>query len=145
MVRRRHWRIATGVAVLLLTGSRGLAQTATTFKGRLSSVPINAATAGSTLGAGTLVATLQGSVLTIKGTFEGLNSPATSAHVHRERPGLRGPDIFALTVTKAVTGTVEGTLTLSTRDKDALQRGWLYVQIQTERNPEGHLRGWLFK
>ncbi len=115
------------------------------FTGRLSTVPVDPITARTTAGSGTLTAVLAGHTVTITGKFDGLNSPATLAHVHRARRGLRGPNVFDLTVTKATSGTVEGTLTLTDLQVEALKNGWYYVQIHTEINPEGHLRGWLLK
>jgi hypothetical protein len=120
-------------------------QQSETFKGRLSPVPVNASTARTTLGAGSVTAMLAGNTLTITGTFDGLNSPATLAHLHRAPKGLRGPNVFDLIVTKAASGTVEGRLSLTTAQIEDLKRDWYYVQIHTEKNPEGHLRGWLLQ
>jgi hypothetical protein len=115
------------------------------FTGRLSTVPVDPVTALKTAGSGTLTAVLAGNTVTIAGKFDGLNSPATAAHVHRARRGLRGPNVFDLSVTKATSGTVEGTFKLTDLQVEALKNGWYYVQIHTEINPEGHLRGWLLK
>jgi hypothetical protein len=65
--------------------------------------------------------------------------------VHRAPRGLRGPNVFDLTVTKATSGTVEGTVTLTNAQVEELRRGWYYVQIHTEKNADGQLRGWLLK
>lgn len=136
--------VVTGATVLLSAGMAS-AQSGETFKGRLSTVPVNAVTRPTTTGSGTLTAVLAGNTLTINGKFDGMNSPATVAHLHRAPKGLRGPNVFDLIVTKATSGTVEGSLTLTAGQVEELKQGWYYVQIHTAQNPEGQLRGWLLK
>ena len=96
-----------------------------------------------TQGAGTFTATLEGNTLSIEGTFEGMNSPATVAHVRRAFKGLRGPSVFALAVANDTQGEFEGQLTLTAADIQDLRGDRLYVQIHSAVNPEGHLRGWI--
>jgi hypothetical protein len=123
------------------------AQTAEMFKARLSPVPINISMMSTVAGSGSLTATLQGKQLTIQGSFEGLRSPATTAQIRRGPKGIRGPVIpnFELAVTKAEKGTVSGTLELTPDQIADLRNGRLYVQIQSERAPDGNLWGWLLK
>jgi hypothetical protein len=137
-----RWQVAIGTSLILWAGVAG-AQSPDTFKGRLSAVPVNAATAPSTLGSGSVTAVLQGSTLIVKGAFLDLSSPATAARLHRALPGMRGPSIGDVRAQPAASGTIEGSLALSQTDVDLLKRGWLYVQVYTEKNPDGHLRGWL--
>jgi len=118
---------------------------AESYKARLSPLPTNAAGAAEMAGAGSLVATRDGNTLKISGTFEGVTSPATAAHVHRAPRGLRGPVVFPLNVTTATSGTITGTLTLTPAQIADLSKGWYYVQIHTEKNPDGQLRGWILK
>lgn len=136
-------RLFVPVVTLFLHAHAVNAQQTNVFSGRLSPVPVTAATAPTTLGRGTVTATLDGNVLTIDGSFEGMNSPATIAHIHRALKGLRGPAVHELTATKSSEGTVRGRLRLTAEQIEDLKKGWYYVQIHTERNPEGHLRGWL--
>ena len=142
--RVRPWGVIVAVAMLWVGVANEL-RGDEPFTGRLSTVPVDPITVRTTAGSGTLTAVLAGSTLTINGKFDGLNSPATVAHVHRARRGLRGPTLFDLTVTKATSGTVGGTLKLNDAQIEALKSGWYYVQIHTEINPDGHLRGWLLK
>jgi len=142
--RVRQWVIVVVVATLGVGVANEL-RGDESFSGRLSTVPVDPITAQMTAGSGTLAAVLAGNTLTINGTFAGLNSPATFAHLHRAKKGLRGPNIFDLTVTKATSGMVAGTLKLTDAQVEALKSGWYYVQIHTEVNPDGHLRGWLLK
>lgn len=116
---------------------------ATTFKVRLTRVPVEPTTQASITGKGTATATLAGSTLTIDGTFEGMQSAATTARVHIGGKGIRGPAEFDLTVTKATSGTIAGTLTLTRVQIDSLRRGWFYIQINSEKAPDGNLWGWL--
>ena len=66
-------------------------------------------------GSGTVTATLTGTKLTVTGTFEGLKSPATIAKLRRSPVrGVRGPEIFDLTVTQATAAvTISGAFDLS--------------------------------
>jgi hypothetical protein len=120
---------------------------AETFKARLSPVPINISMMSTIAGNGSLTATLSGRQLTIQGTFEGLRSPATTVQIRRGPKGIRGPVIpnLELTVEKAVKGTVSGTLELTPDQIADLRNGRLYLQIQSERAPDGNLWGWLLK
>jgi hypothetical protein len=123
------------------------AQTAETFRARLSPVPINISMMSTIAGTGSLTAALTGKQLTIQGTFEGLRSPATTAQIHRAPKAIPGPAIpnLELMVTKAERGAVSGTLELTQDQIADLRNGRLYVQIQSERAPDGNLWGWLLK
>ena len=116
---------------------------AVTFKARLSPVPVETSTASSIKGTGSVVATLNGSTLTINGTFEGMKSPATIAQVHMGARGVRGPVEFDLVVDKRPSGTVSGSIKLTEIQIDTLRKGRYYIQIHAEQAPEGNLWGWL--
>jgi hypothetical protein len=90
-----------------------------------------------------VTATLAGSKLTVNGTAEGLRSPATAAHIHRGAPGIPGPAILDLTVTNTTTPTISGTIDLTPQMVEDLKNGQFYVQLSSERAPDGNLRGWL--
>jgi len=128
-------------------GAAQNAPSAEAFKAHLSPVPINLSMMSTIAGNGSLTATLQGKQLTIQGTFEGLRSPATTAQIHRGPKGIPGPAIAGLdlTVTKAEKGTVSGTLELTPDQMADLRAGRFYVQIQSERAPDGNLWGWLLQ
>ncbi len=115
----------------------------TIFKVRLTRVPVETSTQASITGKGTATATLAGTRLTIQGAFDGMQSPATTARVHIGGKGIRGPAEFDLTVTKAPSGAIAGTLTLTRVQVDSLRRGWFYIQINSENAPDGNLWGWL--
>lgn len=131
------------VGVLLAAGAAAQAQDGDRFGGRLSIVPVDFATRPNVSGSGEAEAVLDGRILTVSGTFEGLSSPAAAAHLHRAPPARRGPAVFALDVTEAAAGRVEGEIELDDAQVDALRRGGYYVQIATRNNPDGEIRGWL--
>jgi len=131
-------------AVVLLCGVSLAAQGARTFKTRLAPVPIDVAMQATIAGTGSVTATLSGSKLTITGSFEGLRSTATIAKI-RKSPvrGVRGPEVFDLTVAPATSGTISGTFELNPQQLADLQGGRLYVQVHSEKAPDGNLWGWL--
>jgi CHRD domain-containing protein len=112
------------------------------YKGRLSPVPIAAASPIIT-GVGSVTATLSGTKLAIAGTFEGLASPATFAKLHRAPKGIRGPAVFDLTVTAGTSGKISGSFDLSPSQVEDLARERFYVQLHSEKAPDGNLWGWL--
>jgi hypothetical protein len=59
--------------------------------------------------------------------------------------GVRGPAIQDLTISKAVSGTISGSADLTPPQLENLRKGGLYVQIYSEKAPEGVLWGWLIK
>ena len=123
-----------------------LAQAQETFKTRLSPVPIDAQLAPIVTGHGSVSAVLAGTKLTVTGTFEGMHSPATAAHLHLSKmTGVRGSPIHELTVTKAASGNVSGSVDLTAPEVEALRKGLLYVVVHSEGAPDGNLWGWLLK
>jgi hypothetical protein len=131
-------------------GSPAYAQSASageTYKARLSPVPIDMTMMSTIAGSGSLTATLNGKQLTITGTFEGLRSPATTVQLHRGIKGVRGPVILDLDlmISKAEKGTLSGSVELTPDQIADLRAGRLYVQIQSERAPDGNLWGWLLR
>jgi hypothetical protein len=115
----------------------------TSFRARLSPVPVESSTASKITGSGTVTAALDGSKLTIAGTFQGMKSPATIAQVHMGQRGVRGPVEFDLSIDKSASGAISGTIMLTKVQIDTLRRGWYYIQIHAEQAPDGNLWGWL--
>lgn len=114
------------------------------MRARLSPVPVDATLMESITGLGTATATLSGTTLTVDGTYQGLKSPATTVKVFDSpKPGLRGPLVGEFAAGGGTTGTFKGTLTLTREQAAAFGRGLLYVQVQSEKAPDGNLWGWL--
>jgi hypothetical protein len=120
-----------------------IAQTTKTYKARLSPVPIDVTMQNQIAGLGSVTAVLTGTKLSMTGLFDGLKSPATIAQVHRGPKGVRGPVSFDLTVTKGTSGTISGTIDLTPSQVEDLARERLYVQLHSEKAPDGNLWGWL--
>jgi hypothetical protein len=121
------------------------AQNGETFKARLSPVPIDVTMMATIAGSGSLTAVLTGKQVTLSGAFEGLRSPATTAQIHRGPKGIPGPAILNLTVSKAEKGAINGSFELTPDQIADLRNGRWYVQIQSERAPDGNLWGWLLQ
>ena len=114
------------------------------FRARLSPLPVSGRTVRTITGLGQVRATLDGNRLTVTGTYRGMSSSATAAHLHFGSPGRPGPLAQPLEVTTSPEGEVTGTAELTDQQVDALQTQSLYVQIHSEDNPAGELRGWIF-
>ena len=119
------------------------AQTPRAFAARLSPVPITVAMQETVAGRGAATAVLAGNKLTVNGTFEGLRSPATVARLHLAPLGVRGPAVIDLVVSKGASGTISGAVELTERQVEALEMSAIYIQIHSEKAPEGNLWGWL--
>ena len=131
-------------AAVLLCAVSPHAQTSKTFRTRLSPVPIDLTMAATITGSGTVTAVLAGRKLTFTGTFEGLATPATIAQVHKGPvAGVRGPVLFDLTVTHETSGTIAGSAELTAAQVADLDKRRLYVQVHSEKAPDGNLWGWL--
>ena len=134
-------------AGLLATAAVALAPAAAhadeTFSVRLSVVPIDNQTARTTAGTGAVTVVLIEDRLFLTGAFDGMGSAAIAAHIHEGASGQRGPIAFQLSVSKRADGLVGGGVTLSDEEVETLRRGGYYVQIHTETNPGGELRGWI--
>jgi hypothetical protein len=133
------------VAVALM-GLSLAAQSGETFKARLSPLPADARTRADLAGSGSASAVLTGTKLGITGSFEGLRSAATTASLHSAvSAGVKGPAIGDLTISKATSGTISGSIELTPQQLTSLRKGGLYVQIHSEKAPDGVLWGWLLK
>ena len=133
-------------AGMVLLGLALQAQSGETYKARLSPLPADARTRPDMAGVGSATGTVSGSKLTVSGTFEGLKSPATTAQVHSAvAAGVRGPVIGDLTVSKGTSGTVSGSIELNAQQMESLHKGGIYVQLQSEKFPDGVIWGWLLK
>jgi hypothetical protein len=110
----------------------------------LSPMPFNDATQPIMTGKGTATATLDGDTLSIAGSFAGLSGPATKAHLSLSRgPGIPGTHVVDLTLAGDVAGKVTGQIKLDASQLAALRSRKLYIQIDSEKAPSGHLWGWL--
>ena len=132
---RLRGRIAALLFCVLLAAPGTNAQTGDKDTARLGMVPAaNAAQQVNVIGKGAATATLAGTRLTVSGSFEGLPAPATAARLHQGiAKGARGKAIADLTITKAATGTISGTVNLTPEQVEALKVGKIYLQVHSER------------
>ena len=138
-------RLTAGFAVLFVVCAL-VAQTQETFKARLSPVAVDTQLVSVITGHGAVSAVLAGTKLTVNGTFEGMHSAATVAHLHQSKAtGVPGPVIHELTVAKAVGGAISGSVDLTPAEVEALRKGLLYVMVHSIGAPDGNLWGWLLK
>jgi hypothetical protein len=115
------------------------------YRGRLSLMPLDIAMQNVIAGSGVATATLKGTTLTIAGTFSGLKTPATVARLHRSpKPGMRGPVIGELTISGDTSGTISGSIELTKEQVGDLAASRFYVQLHSQKAPDGNLWGWLF-
>jgi hypothetical protein len=114
------------------------------FETRLSASPLTDGTRVNISGEGRAHAELDGNKLTVSADFHGLASSATTAELY-DGPGIAipGPKAFDLTVTQGVSGTVSGSVTLTRKQVAAVRHGHFYVQINSQKAPDGNLTGWL--
>jgi len=137
-------RLSIAAAACVLAASAiSSAQAPKTFKARLTPVPIDLSMQSTVAGLGSASAVLTGSKLAISGTFDGLKSPATTAQLHKSPiRGVRGPVVVDLAVSHATSGTVSGSIDLTPPQIADLQNGRLYLQLHSEKAPDGNLWGW---
>jgi hypothetical protein len=144
-VRQTLLRRAVGgaaIAVLLAFASPSYAETVQ-FKAELkgsAEVPPN-----QTTGSGTVTATYDTSTkqLAWDGSYSGLTGPATAAHFHG--PAEPGKNAGVAVPIAPATSPLHGSGTLTDAQASDLMAGSWYVNIHTEGNKGGELRGQLMK
>ncbi len=96
-------------------------------------------------GTGTLTATYDDASkkLTWKGSYSGLTGPATAAHFHGPAPAGKNAGVMVPITPNGPS--FEGSATLNDAQAKALADGDLYVNIHTEKNKGGEIRGQLTK
>ena len=133
---------AAAVAVLLALAAPSLADTVA-FKAKLSAaseVPPNDSKAS---GAVTASYDTASKVLTWKGNYSGLTGDAIAAHFHG--PAEVGKNAGVAVPIKPLAPAFEGSATLTDGQAADLMAGRWYVNVHTEANKGGELRGQLEK
>jgi hypothetical protein len=130
------------VAALLAFASPSFAETVK-FKADLngaSEVPPNQSP-----GTGTVTATYDTGTkqLAWKGSYTGLTGPATAAHFHG--PAAPGKNAGVAVAIKPSTSPFEGSATLTDAQAADLMAGNWYVNVHTDANKGGEVRGQLMK
>ena len=142
----RHSNCLSLACIPLIVAVSLTAQQPKTYRARLSPVPLDVSMQATVAGTGSVSAVLTGTRLAVTGTFDGIRSPATIAQIHKSPVrGVRGPNVLDLTVAKtdAASGTLSGSFNLTAIQVADLEKGRLYVQLHSEKAPDGNLWGWL--
>lgn len=143
MTSLRPISLLTLVVVTLVFIDPVIAQAPRAFKARLSPTPLDVAMHATVAGKGSVTASLEGNKLVLNGTYEGLKSPATVARLHRGYRGVRGPSFADLTLSGGTSGTISGSVELSPAQVGEVAKSLFYVQLHSEKAPDGNLWGWL--
>jgi hypothetical protein len=80
-------------------------------------------------------------LVTVSGSYTGMTSAATSAHIHNGAPGVAGGIILALATTGGTVGNFSGSGTISPANITNMLNGNTYVNVHTTTNPLGEIRG----
>lgn len=137
----RHRYHHCAILALVLCATPAMAEE---FETRLAPSPVTEGTRSNVSGEGAATATLDGNRLSVRGTFGGLSGNATRAGLYDGiRIGAMGPKVADITVTSGTSGEVSGTVTLTTRQANAVRSGHFYIQLDSEKAPDGNLTGWL--
>lgn len=137
-----HKSLSLLFGALLFIPASAMAQDS--YRVRLSPMPTTPQTVTTITGEGEVILTLNGNTLSVSGNFAGMSSVATMAHVHNGPPAQPGPVVHQLQVSEATAGEISAELELSDEQVEALRNNELYIQIHSENNPPGELRGWIF-
>jgi CHRD domain len=114
------------------------------YQCELDPVAFDNSTVLNTVGKGSITATLSGRVLAISGSYAGLSSNATAAHVEMGLAlGVPGPVIGDVKVSGDTSGRISGSVTLNAAQIAALKQGGLSVVVDSAKAPDGNLWGWL--
>ena len=138
-MRRTRWLSLGFLAVFLM---RGIAQAdQIKFKADLAPGPGVASS-----GKGTATASLDTNTKTLTWTvdYSGLSGPATAAHIHGPAdPGANAGIVVPFTGN--ITSPIKGSATLTDAQIAQLEAGKWYVNIHTEANKPGEIRGQLVR
>jgi hypothetical protein len=139
-LRQRVWHCAFAALVLLAAPAWG----GETFETRLAPSPLTDGTRVNVTGEGRVIAALDGDTLTVTGDFHGLATPATTAQLYAGLGiGVMGPKAGDIAATHATSGTISGSVKLTLVQAAAVRHGHFYVQLDSEKAPDGNLTGWL--
>ena len=139
------WRFVPAPLILLVTCLAGAvpALAAEKYQTNIGPTPLDASNRVNVLGRGTVLATLDGDRFALHGTFAGLATPATEAHLCMGNVmGGTGPAIHDVTVTLAESGQISGSITFTPEEVAALKAGKIYLLLDSQKAPKGNLWGW---
>jgi hypothetical protein len=131
---------AWAVMALCVIGAPARAEN---YQTDIGPTPLDGSNRPNVLGRGSALATLDGTKFTLHGTFTGLATPATAAHLCMSNVmGGTGPAIHELTVTQAQKGQISGSVTFTPEQVAALKAGKIYLLLDSQKALKGNLWGW---
>lgn len=138
-------RPSAAIAVIIFAVIAGAANAADQkYATRLTAVAYDGAMRANVQGDGQVSATLDGNKLTVSGRFTALPSSATNAKLYSGAGiGVPGGPILDLQLNGQADGALSGSFTLNSKQLAALRQGHVYVQLNSQKAPEGNLWGWL--
>jgi len=142
---RRSLNIFCAGLLLLAAPAPAMAAGAATYEAELDPTPFDATNRADVIESiGNVTAMLDGSTLTVKGTFSNFTSPAIGGSFRIGlAKGVPGDAIGALTVYHARQGAFSGSIKLNAMQLTALKRQSLYIRIDSQKAPDGNVQGWL--
>jgi len=141
VVRKIRWHLWGLLWLCAMSGVRAFALEG--YQTDIGPTPLDGSNRVNVLGRGFVLATLDGQNFTLHGTFAGLATSATQAHLCMGSVmGGTGPVIHELTVTTAQKGEISGSVTLTPEQVTALKRGKVYLLLDSQKAPKGNLWGW---
>ena len=136
--------MASRHSLVLVLGLLAIPARAENFESRLSPSPLTDGTRLNITGQGSALLEWDGNILSVSGNFAGLATAATTAEIYDGQGiGIPGPKAFDLSLTQDTFGTIWGSLTLTRKQLADLRAGHFYVQINSQKAPDGNLTGWL--
>ncbi|MEO0556653.1 MAG: CHRD domain-containing protein [Bacteroidota bacterium] len=90
---------------------------------------------------------IDGTTITVSGSFTGLTSEYVASHIHRGAAGENGPVALTLTAGLSLDKTegswefANNTFTVTQALADSIANGLTYVNVHTTSNPAGEIRG----
>lgn len=121
----------------------GPACAAENYQTNIGPTPLDGSNRANVQGRGSVLATLAANKFTLRGSFAGLVTPATDAHlcVGNVMGGM-GPIIYDVTVTPSQSGEISGTVNFTPEQVAALKAGKIYLLLDSQKAPKGNLWGW---
>lgn len=137
------WKYLSGPLILLAICAGGPAFAIESYQTNIGPTPLDGSNRANVLGRGVVLASLDGTKFTIHGTFAGLATPATEAHLCMGSVmGGTGPIIHDVTVTRAESGQLSASLSLTPEEVAGLKQGKIYLLLDSQKAPKGNLWGW---
>jgi len=79
--------------------------------------------------------------ISVSGTYSGLSSTQTLAHIHEGAFGVPGGILVTLSGTGGTSGTFSGTGVLTPAQRTTMLAGGLYLNVHSTNHPSGEIRG----